>query len=62
MSKSNYFNAEGIVKLAPKQGEPSKPKDVTKSNKEIEICLNCSRAKCTGNCKQLRKQESAEGG
>ena len=58
MNHSKYFNAEGIVKLAPKQGDPSKPKDVTKSNKEIEICLNCTRNKCSGNCKKIEEHHT----
>lgn len=58
---SRYFNAEGIVTLAPKQGKKQKPKDVTKKNKEKEICLNCNNSKCNGNCKKAkRKQEKQQ--
>lgn len=52
--KPSYFNAEGTVKLAEKQGKKQKPKDVTKKNKEKEICLNCDAPKCNGSCKKMK--------
>ena len=65
MSHSKYFNAEGTVKLAPKQGEPPKYKDVAKKSEDIQICLNCTKPRCSGFCKKIgakHKQHSTEGG
>ena len=59
--KTSYFNAEGYAKLAEKQGKKQKPKDVTKKNKEKEICLNCNSPECNGYCKkvQMKHQEGS---
>ncbi len=54
--KPSYFTAEGTIKLAEKQGKKQKPKDVTKKNKEKEICLNCNDPKCNGNCKKVKRK------
>ena len=49
------FKADGAVNVAEKQGKPKKPKDVSKKNEEIEICLNCKKKKCNGTCKHFSK-------
>ena len=54
------------VKLAPKQGKKSPPKDVEEINAMKNICLNCSRPVCKGcgskeaqfKVKKRRKNES----
>lgn len=53
-------NHTGLVKLRPKQGnklkhKPYKPKE--KNNNEIQVCLNCDRPDCNGNCKKIRGEE-----
>ena len=52
--KHNYFNADGVVRLAEKQGKPQKPKDVTEENRKKQICLTCNKPKCKGNCKRVK--------
>ena len=54
MIKPSRFNAEGTVKLAEKQGKPQKLKDVSEKNRIKEICLNCTKPKCNGNCKKIK--------
>ena len=49
------FRADGTVNLAEKQGKPQKTKDVSKKNKDIEICLNCKQKKCNGYCDKFRE-------
>ena len=48
----------GIAKLRPKQGEKPRsryaPKEI--NHKEIEICLNCKKPDCTGNCKKIKEE------
>lgn len=58
MKHANYFNAEGVIKLAPQQGERKKHKPVDKNTDEIEICLNCTRDKCSGNCKKIEEHHT----
>ena len=58
---AKYFNAEGVIPLATKQGAPVKAKDVAKKNEEIEICLKCTRKKCNGYCKKFRTRHSSGG-
>lgn len=55
---SKYFNAEGVIKLAPKQGKPPRHKEADKNADEIEICLNCTRDKCSGNCKKIEEHHT----
>lgn len=52
--KPSYFNVEGTVKLAEKQGKPQRTRDVTEKNRIKEICLNCTKPKCTGSCEKVR--------
>lgn len=47
------FGADGTVSIAEKQGKPQKVKDVSNENKKKQICLNCNKPKCTGNCKKV---------
>ena len=54
--RPSLFNADGVVKLAEKQGKKQKPKNVTKKNEEKEICLNCNSPECNGNCKKVQKK------
>ena len=58
MKHANYFNAEGVIKLAPKQGKPPRRKEADKNAEEIEICLNCTRDKCSGNCKKIEEHHT----
>ena len=58
--RPNFFNAEGTVKLAVKQGKKQRVRDVTKRNKEKEICLNCNSPKCNGNCKKVQAKHTEE--
>ena len=53
--KQSFFNIDGTVKLAEKQGKAQKIKDVTEKNRIKEICLNCNEPKCNGNCKKIKE-------
>ena len=55
---SKYFTAEGVIKLAPKQGKPPRHKKADNNADEIEICLNCTRGKCSGNCKKIKEHHT----
>lgn len=45
----------GIVNLSPKQGEKQSPKQLNlKKQQEIDICLNCDKRRCKGNCEKIR--------
>lgn len=60
---SNYFDSLGNLKLAPKEGKPYKPKRLTKQEQSlIDVCLNCSKKKCSGNCtnKQIKRRKENE--
>ena len=58
--KPSLFSADGTVKLATKQGKKQRAKDVTKKNKEKEICLNCDNPECNGNCKKIKAKHTEE--
>ena len=50
-------NHTGLVKLRVKQGDKPKhykPKEI--NTKEIQICLNCEKPNCTGNCKKIKEE------
>ena len=44
----------GIAKLRPKQGEKPKHPHKEVNNREIQLCLNCNKPDCTGNCKKVK--------
>jgi radical SAM protein with 4Fe4S-binding SPASM domain len=46
----------GLVNLSLKQGEKPKYKPKEKDTKEIQICLNCDRPECKGNCKKIKEE------
>lgn len=61
---SKYFDSLGNLKLAPKEDKPYKPKRLTEQEQKlIDICLNCSKKKCSGNCtiiKQIKRRKENE--
>lgn len=46
----------GLVNLRPKQGDKPTYKPKEKDTKEIQICLNCDRPECKGNCKKIKEE------
>ena len=51
----------GLVNVRPKQGEKVKhyntgKRTKEKNAKEIQICLNCDKPSCKGNCKKMREE------
>lgn len=51
------FDEYGYIRQAIPQGKKVKPKkNVDYKNAVKEICLNCDRRKCNGNCKKLRTE------
>lgn len=53
----SYFDKDGYVKLAVKQGKKQRTKkNVDYKNAVKEICLNCDSRKCNGNCKKIRTE------
>ena len=49
----------GLVNVRPKQGEkikysPTEKSTKEKNAKEIQICLNCEKPACKGNCKKMK--------
>ncbi len=63
--KSNLFDENGLVKMAPNTSgsKPSdrKPKE-TRLDKEASICTKCTRKKCSGSseCPALMKELKKE--
>lgn len=57
MKMKSYFGANGTVKLATKQGKPEQIKDVQIENEIKNFCLNCTKEKCNGDCKDIREFE-----
>ena len=55
----SFFDADGIIHIIEEYGKPERKKDVRKKNKRKQICLTCTKSKCTGNCKRFREAESA---
>lgn len=54
MSKYNELIKNGVVKLAPIQGERIiTKKDIDESNKIKDFCLNCEKDFCNGECKDI---------
>ena len=54
---SNLIDAHtGLVKLRPKQGDKPKYTPKEKDTKEIQICLNCEKPNCNGNCKKIKEE------
>lgn len=49
-------NHTGLVKLRPKQGDKTKHKPKEKDSKKIQICLNCEKPDCNGNCKKIKEK------
>lgn len=50
------IRAFGCIPQATKQGRREKPKnpaEIEGKNKQKEICLNCTAAKCRGTCKKV---------
>ena len=54
MVRVSWYNKDGTLKLA-KKGKPQKVKKRIQSSKNIDVCLNCTKAKCKGACFKLRK-------
>lgn len=53
---SSYFDSLGNIKLAPKEDKPYKPKRITEQEQKlIDFCLNCSKKKCSGDCKTIKQ-------
>lgn len=52
--RPSYFNVEGTIKLAEKQGKAQRTKDVTEKNRKKDVCLKCTEPKCNGNCKKVK--------
>lgn len=55
-SKREYLIKNGVASQAIKQGKKQREKDVRKKNKIKDICLNCTKEKCNGNCAEYIKQ------
>lgn len=54
--RNKLFDANGVVKLAPKMSERDKIKKVNEiDQKRIDFCLNCNKKRCNGNCKYIRR-------
>lgn len=52
------YNAYGYIKTATKQGERARERDVAEQNRRRQICLNCTKKKCTGTEECFRKSEA----
>lgn len=61
MIRANWFNGDGYVKQATKQGEkPKAQRSVWRwadEQKDIDFCLNCTKEKCKhGICEHYKKR------
>ena len=54
-SKREYLIKNGVANQAIKQGKKQREKDVRKKNKIKDICLNCTKENCNGNCAEYRR-------
>ena len=54
-SKREYLIKNGVANQAIKQGKKQREKDVRKKNKIKDICLNCTKENCNGNCDEYRR-------
>lgn len=44
----------GVAKLRPKQGKKAKPSTKKIDLDKIQVCLNCKKTNCSGNCKKIK--------
>ena len=58
--EAELFNVNGTVSVAEEQGKRERIKNVTKKNAKKQICLNCKKKKCRGNCKDFREKTTPE--
>lgn len=58
MKNSSIFDHNGMPKLAPKFNDDIPLKRTTKEEQRIiDICLNCTKKKCNGNCEEFRRSK-----
>lgn len=56
--KLGYFDENGYVKLRPKIGAKLKDESTQMEDKRlIDLCLNCEKPKCNGNCKEYKEMK-----
>lgn len=48
----------GIVRIMPIEEKPKKYKSKLNKKENIEICLNCKKEFCNGNCKDIRRNKN----
>lgn len=57
--KNSYFNRnDGMIHTAPQQSDRlDEPKDVKDKNEMKQICLNCTKKKCSGSYECFKKRQ-----
>jgi radical SAM protein with 4Fe4S-binding SPASM domain len=63
MKFSKQLHSLGYIATAPKQGIKKKQggsSEVKHNQQMIDICLNCTRPKCSGGCKAIKMKGGAE--
>ena len=56
MGKVQHYLKNGVATLAVKQGDRLVPeKDIKRANEIKDFCLNCTKPKCKGECKEIRE-------
>ena len=59
MSLKSMFDENGHIRLAPKISDGERIKPISKEEQRlIDICLECKKKKCNGNCKEIRRAKN----
>lgn len=58
---TKYINKNYLVHTRDESGKPAPerdPEEVARENREKEVCLNCTKKKCTGTYNCFRKERN----
>ena len=58
MIKIRARSADGYLHIATKQGRKQPVRDVAEENRRKQVCLNCTKAKCSGTIECFRRMEA----
>lgn len=54
----NYFKhiyKNGMIPLEPNYNKSKYVRKQRKTSENVDVCLNCTKTKCNGNCKKARE-------
>ena len=58
MVKIRARSPDGYLHIATKQGRKQPVRDVAEENRRKQVCLNCTKAKCSGTRECFRRMEA----